>query len=72
MAANPVARVWLFPGVPVPDLPRRDGGGDGAADRSAAGPSSFAPAALKIGQPVRGYGMETHWQKAAHPRWAAC
>ena len=28
--------------------------------------------ALKIGQPVRGYAMETHLVKTAHPPWAVC
>jgi phospho-N-acetylmuramoyl-pentapeptide-transferase len=28
--------------------------------------------ALKIGQPVRGYAMQTHLSRAARPPWAAC
>jgi len=27
---------------------------------------------LKIGQPIRGYGMETHLSKSGTPPWAAC
>ena len=29
-------------------------------------------AALKIGQPIRAYGMESHHRRAARRRWAAC
>ena len=28
--------------------------------------------ALKIGQPIRGYGMQSHLSKAARPPWAGC
>ncbi len=38
VAAGPVARIRLLPCLPVPDLPRGDGGHDGAAHRAPGGP----------------------------------
>ena len=39
----------------------------------AAGPKVIRTlSALKIGQPIRGYAMQTHLRRAARPPWAVC
>jgi len=55
-------------GLPVPDFSCRDGGADRALMGLVAGPWVIRRlTALKIGQPIRGYGMDTHHVKSGTP-----
>jgi hypothetical protein len=75
-AAQPVAmaavavpqRAGLPARLPVPDLPRRAGGDDGLLIGLAFGPWVIRRlTALKIGQPIREYGVQSHLAKRGTP-----
>ena len=74
VAADAGAGVRLPARVPVPHLPRRDGGADGAADRADRGPVGDPPADRAEDRPAgaRLRDADATCPRAARPPWAAC